>query len=251
MKHFNLFFLILFISISANSQTKISVNGGFLVGNSRWAQNGTKIGYNSLKPGFKLGLGFNVPVSFRVNLEPQINFVSKGVIISHPGGMIITGGGSFYSELLKQTMTIRTAEIPLNIYLNYKIANSKNLFFIGGGPVIGIGIDGIIKEKALVRTSIPTPMNQTVIAKKKIVFDGFKPSAIGRNTQDFHLNPFELGANITAGVEFKKQYIIKVMYNQTFSDIDPNENVSFRPNYFGFSFGLYLKKHKSLLKTHK
>lgn len=251
MKHLHLFNLILFLSLSANSQTKVSVNGGLVIGNARWAWYNSEIGYNSVKAGFKMGLSFRLPVSKKINFEPEVNFVSKGVIIAHPGDLVTSQGTSFYVRILTQTMTLNSFEVPLNLYFNYKFISSNILFFIGGGPVIGIGIDGVIKEKGIEQTNSPAIMARKFTARKKIVFDGLKPSTVASDNEDFHLSQFELGANVTAGVELRKKYIIKVMFNQTITDLDIHPNVSFRPNYFGFSFGYYLKRHKSLRKSNK
>lgn len=207
----------------AHAQTKFGANIGMLGSYSRienlFSSNANSPTKNGYKFGFKIG-GF---AEFKINKNwtavSGINFLYKGATYSYDSTM-----QNGRESLIKHIKTNYIETEPITVIYAPKVLKG---FFVGAGPVIGIGIGG--------KTKVRYP--GTLLAKdaspeKKIHFEG-KKHGTNLNDSIYSLRPLEIGAALTLGYEFKRSRIsVLLSFYQSFSNISSNDKGTYRNQYF-------------------
>lgn len=212
-----LVFLVIAFAITSqvNAQT-FSVKAGMNLSNVV-----VKESDSTLSNDYKSNIGFNfggtieIPIVNNFSIEPGIFVSTKG----------------FHEEISEDFFGIKySMKMNMNLYyidipLNGKYTYNMNSFKIYGllGPYLGVGITGTLKQES-------TAMNQTQTEEKTVVFDS--------KNEEFHLNRFEYGFQIGAGVELKS-FLFGISYNYGLGNISPNtdNNLTATHRILGFNVG--------------
>jgi hypothetical protein len=161
--------------------------------------------------GFTAGVFADVPMANNFAFQPAMNFVQKGTTDEQTSGGVTE----------KAKLNVNCIEIPLNFVYTSNSSNGK--FFIGAGPSITFHISG--------KASYDDGTNS------------ISASLHFGNGEDDALRGMDFGANILAGVVFKKGFLIAVNFNQGFSNLLPggNSDGKLTSHYFGLRLGYLLK----------
>ena len=162
---------------------------------------GTSLSTQS-KIGFTAGIIGDIPISKDFSFMPALNFVQKG--------------GKSKSESYGSTTNLNYIEIPLNFV--YRTPGQSGHLFIGAGPSFAYGISG--------KTKANFQMEQM---EEKVKF--------GSSIED-DFKPFEIGANILLGYQFKNGFNIAANYNTGLNNISPQEGLKGHNNYFGLRLAI-------------
>ena len=162
---------------------------------------GTSLSTQS-KIGFTAGIIGDIPISKDFSFMPALNFVQKG--------------GKSKSESFENTTNLNYIEIPLNFV--YRTPGQSGHLFIGAGPSFAYGISG--------KTKANFQMEQM---EEKVKF--------GSSIED-DFKPFEIGANILLGYQFKNGFNIAANYNTGLNNISPQEGLKGHNNYFGLRLAI-------------
>ena len=162
---------------------------------------GTSLSTQS-KIGFTAGIIGDIPISKDFSFMPALNFVQKG--------------GKSKSESYGSTTNLNYIEIPLNFV--YRTSGQSGHLFIGAGPSFAYGISG--------KTKANFQMEQM---EEKVKF--------GSSIED-DFKPFEIGANILLGYQFKNGFNIAANYNTGLNNISPQEGLKGHNNYFGLRLAI-------------
>ena len=203
--------LIIFIAVvsalnSYGQKTQFGFTGGATIANYKSKSDGNDESGKS-KIGFTLGMFANMAVGKNFVIQPGLNWVQKG-----SKDEVDMGG---FTE--KYQITTNHIEVPVNFI--YK----GNGFFIGAGPSFSFGVSGKVKWEAA-------------------GFNGEEKIHFG-NSDTSDIKPFDMGANVLTGYQFKSGFLIVANYNLGLSNLIPGsgaDNGSFKSRYFGIKLGYLL-----------
>lgn len=160
------------------------------------------------KIGFTAGVTGNIPMGRQLSFQPAINYVQKG--------------GKSKSDSYESSTRLNYIEIPLNVV--YQTQGASGHLFVGAGPSFSLGISGRTKDNDPIE-----PIDE------KIHF-GTKETDIAK--------PFEIGANVLLGYQFKNGFTIAANYNKGLNNISPDATTKDHNTYFGLRFGIMLSGKK-------
>lgn len=199
MKNYTLTITILLLSASLAGYAQkpsIGIQAGMSYANFTMSAEGNSES-GKYKPGFTAGIMIDKAIGKKLYFQPAINFVQKGF-------------NSKYSSDAK--VTFNYIELPLNFVYR---AKKESGFFIGGGPSIGMGING---------TSVYEG------EKEKIDFGG-----------EGNGNRFEIEANAIAGFRFANKIQVAASYNLGLTNLMDDSSVKMKNNYFALRVGYYFR----------
>lgn len=221
-------------SLGANAQAGFGIQAGGNLGNIQWedTEGGTTTEVNTTsKFGFLIGVLADVPLSTSLSFRPELNFIQKGAKLddtrTESGASIKTTG----------EVTLNFIELPLNLV--YNASAGMGSFFIGAGPSIGFGISGKYDQTSTL--TFPGFPTTTSSEKGDVKFDGKKAAEVPASDNDAHLKSLDFGVNALAGYKMANGVFLNVGYTLGLSNLDPNENSSFKTKGFtiklGYMFG--------------
>ncbi|HET9057919.1 MAG TPA: porin family protein [Chitinophagaceae bacterium] len=213
MKKLFLLLLLLTGFIVLNAQNiRFGVTAGASIASAKGKTEGVSITSDS-KVGFTGGVLVDIPLADQFAFQPGLNFLQKGSKFNiNILGVQIDG---------KETLNY--LELPLNFLFRTEAGSGK--FFVGLGPVLGLGLSGKGEDKS-------TFNGQTIEEKYDVEF--------GTDVNTDHYKPFEFSGNVLAGYEFGNGIFIAVNYNLGISNIavvDNTDNTTYRNRYFGIRLG--------------
>jgi hypothetical protein len=186
---------------------------GFVAGGTLgWMRNESETGIKNTSgtlPGFNAGVIGDLPVGNKFSIQPSLSFLQKGQSNSGDGGDL--------------TMRLNYLELPLNFI--YRAPGKDGHLVVGLGPTLSYGLSG----------------------KATFKISGQESSSdvhFGNSQEDF--KPFEMGANILAGYEWKHGFFMQLNYNMGFSNLFPsdpqfpNDPQYLKNSYVGLKIGYFL-----------
>jgi hypothetical protein len=205
------FSVLVFVTAGSAQKPTFGLNFGPTVSSFREKGEGETYTSGS-QVGFTAGVVADVPLSKSVSFQPALQFTQKG------GADKDNIAGYDW----KYAMTLNYIELPLNFL--YKTNSPKTRFFAGGGPSLAFGIGG--KEKIDVAGEH---------AEGDITF--------GSGDEDI-LKTLDLGANIVAGLEFKRGFTMALNYNLGLNNLENDEGYNFTNRYIGIRLGYLFNANK-------
>ena len=204
-----IFLLTVVISVSVHAQkSQFGITAGTAIANYK-AKLGSISFSTKSNTGFTAGVFANIAAGNSLVFQPALNWVQKGSKVDE--------SANGYVE--KSSLITSHIEMAANTLF------SSNGFFAGGGPTLSFGIAGTSKaESGGVKTS------------EKVKFG---------NSDNDDMKSFDLGANVLAGYQFKKGFLIAANYNIGLSNLapgsDPNKG-KLKSSYFGIRLGYVINK---------
>jgi hypothetical protein len=157
------------------------------------------------KVGFTAGVGFNLPISDKFSIQPELNFVQKGVRIE---STVIKHFLIDVTYSVNNRMTINYLELPVLAKVSF--GSNKN-FFLNAGPSIGIGLNGKSEITTTYTYTVNTePKSESSTALYKVKF-GKKPEEDDDNIKYLD-NQFDVGIQLGGGVLIAKKVMLDIRY---------------------------------------
>ncbi|MBP6023760.1 outer membrane beta-barrel protein [Ferruginibacter sp.] len=202
-----IFLLTAVISVSVYAQkSQVGITAGTAIANYK-AKLGSISFSTKSNTGFTAGVFANIAAGNSLVFQPALNWVQKGSKVDE--------SANGYVE--KSSLITSHIEMAANTLF------SSNGFFAGGGPTLSFGISGTSKaESGGTKTS------------EKVKFG---------NSDDDDMKSFDLGANLLAGYQFKKGFLIAANYNIGLSNLAPGSDPDkgkLKSSYFGIKLGYVL-----------
>jgi hypothetical protein len=203
-----------FLTAASAQKTSFGFNGGITMSSYK-TKSGDETFTSKLRTGFSLGFVTDIPLSKSVSLQPALQYTQKGGVET----------GTVDYQDYKQTTTFNYLDIPVNLI--YKTNSAHTKFYIGAGPSVAFGINGLTEYESGDKTST----------------DNIKFG----NGEDDDVKGLDLGANMLAGVLFKSGVSISMNYNMGFSNlvIGGNKDFSAHNRSWGLRVGYMLKGKKA------
>jgi Outer membrane protein beta-barrel domain len=189
---------------------------GFTAGGTlAWQRNENENGVmntSSTLLGFSVGVVGDIPVGSKFSFQPALSFLQKGQSNS--------------AEEFSASLRLNYLELPLNFI--YRAPGTNGHFIVGLGPTLSYGLSGTLS----------------------VTDNGVKSSGdvhFGNSQEDY--KPFEFGADILAGYEWKSGFFMQAVYNMGFSNLFPsdpqypNDPEYLKNSYVGLRFGYFLGRH--------
>lgn len=189
---------------------------GFTAGGTlAWQRNESETGVlntSGTLAGFSAGVVGDIPVGSKFSFQPALSFLQKGQSNSVEG--------------IDFSMRLNYLELPLNFI--YRAPGTNGHFIIGLGPTFSYGLSGTVT----------------------VTDNGVKSSGdvhFGNSQEDY--KPFEMGADILAGYEWKSGFFMQAVFNMGFSNLFPsdpqfpNDPEYLKNSYVGLKFGYFLGHH--------
>jgi len=220
-----LFIAVLFFVVTVDAQTGFGIQAGAIASTVDFSmdeEDRELYGNKKMLPGFKVGFFAEVPLTDNLYFNPELNYVYKG------GKYDNHIENEFGKGDITTKITTSYLELPLN--LMYKV-NGEHGFYVGAGPVVGMGLSGNGKITARGSDSEGNSIDDT--EKGKIIFDG-KENA---DDDDSHLKRIEMGLNAFAGYELQNGLRFQIQYRPNFTNLSPEKEGSYRNSYFGLTIG--------------
>lgn len=216
-----IFSALILAAITTQAQTKLGIQAGAIGSNFKIKADGDEQVKYRLTAGFRAGVFAEIPVSNNVFINPELNIVHKG---GKAFTDITNNAGSGRLEITAKTNYL---ELPVNLMYKVKGGNAQG-FYLGAGPVLGMGLGGEITTAASGTTSGGDPINES--ESISIKFDGKNTS-----DDDAHLKRLEWGANAFAGYQLNNGLSFQLQYRPNFTNVSVEDNVSYKNSYFGFN----------------
>lgn len=192
------------LMIFSNAQkSSFGVTGGATLASYKIDVMGVGVTSDS-RVGYSIGAFFSVPMGKSFCFQPGLSFLQKG--------------GTIKDDSYEDNLTLSYLELPLNFV--YYTSAGKRGFFCGAGPAAGWGLSG--KDK---------------------YSDGTSDDIHFGSSSDDDFKAFELSANILAGYQFKKGFMIAANYNfgltnTANNDPDyPDYDATYHNRYWGLRLG--------------
>jgi hypothetical protein len=188
---FTLLVIIIFIPLAKAQKTRFGVTGGVILSNYTTEHmmdfSGGKVSSDQ-KWGFSVGVTADFPLGKNFSFQPALQFLQKG--------------GS--ENIMGWTVSTRFNDLELPLNFLYRAPEKNGHFVVGAGPTLAYALSGseIGKSNGVTHT-------------EKITF----------GSGDTDMKPFEMGANILAGYEWKEGFFFQANYNIGITDLS-NVNIS-------------------------
>ena len=173
---------------------------------------------NALGQDFKLGAGIGVNVE--ILIAPNFYF-QPGLLFSNKGSKITQ---TVNTATVTSTSYITYIEMPLNLMFKPQFGSGHLL--IGLGPYIAYGIIGQVRNKPGTSEKIQ-----------------FKSTVTNADPDDNYLKPFDAGASMLIGYQFKTRFSVQLNVQRGFIGIEPtfddepDDKSSYKNMGFGVSIG--------------
>ena len=172
-----------------------------------------------MRPTFHAGVIADIPLCRAFSIQPGLFYAGKGYWKTHYSyGVRFPSAPQEHRGTVRTSVRLHTLEIPVNFL--YRVAIGRGWLFAGAGPFVSYALAGEIDNGA-----------HGLYAARDITF--------GRN--DGEMRRLEAGANITAGYEFRKSWLVGVNYNRALTDA-MNGRTHYRSTYFGLSLGYFINR---------
>jgi hypothetical protein len=185
--------------------------------------------------GFTAGLGYNVSVKalgkVMFSLQPEINYIQKGYIVSTAGEFQI--GEPIYKYSGQSEFTINYFEIP--VLAKFEFGGDKVKVGAFVGPSIGFGLGG--KYKTVFNIDKGEDGTETQEYKGDIVF--YRPEGEVDKTELDH--NIDFGIQAGASVTLLKYIQLDVRYGMGLTDVNHDDESKNRVIQFGVSVPITIK----------
>lgn len=211
MKKYVFFLLVLFYT--AGSEISAQVQWGIRAGgnlSSMLLEDEGEYIKTKLQPGFHIGGTADVFISDKFSLQPALLFTTKGFKLDDDGFADALYGVDYIKFMSYHI------DLPVNVVFKPQLGNGNLL--LGAGPYISYGLGGRWKAGA-----------DGMSVKGKLKFtndiadvDSF--STGGNNRTLPYMKPFDFGANILLGYEFRNNFYFQLNGQLGLVDVDPAYN---------------------------
>ncbi|WP_343669559.1 porin family protein [Chitinophaga sp.] len=204
---------------------KGQVSFGLNVGiNQSWMQYRDPAGHSAEdnKPLTRFNADFlvTVPLIGGLYVVPAVRYITKGA------NLTVGGDGEFTRRL-----EVRYLEIPVN--LTYKVPVSFGRLTVGVGPYTAYGLNGNNRMQVYDAGNVVSTTDYDVEFSSR-VNKGIYPGT--------RLNRWDVGAQVTAGVEFNNLLMVGIHYSRGIRNLDMSGNSTIRNNSIGLSLGILLNR---------
>ena len=170
----------------------------------------------SAKPGFTVGIGYNLPVGTVgkgvFSIQPELTFVQKGFKVKSSGEFY--DGEAIYDVNAEQKYTVNYLELPVLAKLEFGTGNAR--FFTYAGPSLGFGFGGKIKGDITFDDGFQS-ITEKIDGDIKF---GDAPQDSGEENDDVYLdNRLDVGVQLGAGVTLFNKVVIDVRYGLGLTDL--------------------------------
>ncbi len=184
MKKTLLLSMALCVMVYAQAQTIIP-RLGITMSNIAYAEDDGE----KAKMGLTLGAGFNFEVNEMLSVQPELNFIQKGV--------------KYDEDQFEQKVTLNYLEIPVLVKLTFGDATK---FFVNVGPSLGFGLSGKYKGE----DDGESFDGKIKFGKEPDNYDG---------DDEYLDNRMDIGFQLGAGVLLADKFIIDIRYGLGFSNL--------------------------------
>lgn len=224
-----LFFLLILNPVLLRAQTGFGLQAGLVAANMRQRSEQTNCAVGCDKGtriGFKAGAFANVSVTKNLSINAALNLIEKG------GKYRLNAASQIPPTVSNCVITLHFLEVPLDFL--YKLENGPSGFYVGVGPVFGIGLNG--KRVKTVETISATGSPSKTVNTNKVIFDGKNQTG-----DDLHFRKTEWGADIFVGYALLNGLRLQVQARPDFTNLYPdNTNGTYRNFYFGLTAGYFI-----------
>jgi len=221
------------------SQTQFGVQVSGLSASTKIEEDGVSYPGKKNLIGYKIGGIAKIGLTETFAFMPELNFISSGGKFSYSETQSIAG---YYMTTNNEiSMKPTFLEIPLN-FAYHKVLSNDNSFFVGLGPVLSLGMGGKYTVDNSSTTNIPGSTSMSSSTSGNFKFDG-KDNATATD-DNFHLKALDFGGNVFVGYKLANGFFVKASYKIGFSNLMPDDNSSYKVNYFGFGVGYFFGSRK-------
>ncbi|MFZ6010204.1 MAG: porin family protein [Bacteroidota bacterium] len=190
--------------------------------------------------GFNAGVGLQYDFNETFSIQPELQFIQKGVRHVNESIMDIPAGRYLYREDTK--ITIHYLELPVLAKISWGSGNTK--FFVNAGPSIGIGLGGRMKVEVF---STDPFTSFTYKFESKVKFDDDAPRFDDSLNYD---NRLDFGLQFGGGVVIAKSIVIDIRYGLGVSKANDkqewieNDDAKCKNRVFQFTVGMPISLKK-------
>ena len=163
--------------------------------------------------GFTVGVGYELPLTGIIMLQPEINFIQKGYKTE------FSETTSAYEQTNSHQIKLNYIEIPIQAKIKLGVKATK--FYFSAGPSIGFALSGKYKNEGTVDYFDSTPTNNYE-NETDVKFEAVKPVV-----EDYGLyyipHRIDVGVQFGAGVELFGKVIVDVRYGLGLTELYGDE----------------------------
>lgn len=186
MKKLLLLAIVAFLGTSAFAQSSFNVKAGLNLGN--WIGDDVPDN-NKVKPGFKVGVGYEYQFNDLISLQPSLMFSTKGT--KYTNSVTLPTLGSIDSKVTVNQMYL---ELPIFVGFRFNVGGNTNLV-LSVGPYLAYGVGGKTKAKVSTDIDIPSEDLNTIEGSHDTFGD------------DFIEQRFDAGIGAAVAVEFGRFFV--------------------------------------------
>lgn len=176
MKIKNLFIVLCLINLSSKAQVTFGINAGANMGNLVTKLDGKKDEGIKSSIGYIISADINVPVNEKLIFQTGLQYESIHNKVNTNNTS--SGGGFTVKRTFDAKAHIGFINIPAKLF--YKLPAGNGSILIGGGPFIGIGINGRSKSTDITETTIGASTTRSVYDYNEKVRFGNSDTTIKR-----------------------------------------------------------------------
>ncbi|MGN7785504.1 porin family protein [Niabella sp. 22666] len=173
---------------------------------------GTKADF-TLNPGFHVGATVDIAIADQFAVQPGLLFTQKG----------------YQSEVITPTVTTASTitshhiEVPVNVIFKPELGEGKLL--LGAGPYVAYGVGGRFIRTRKDWLKPVEDADPIIVTTKENIRLQFLEDINDRETNKIYLSkPFDYGANLVAGYEFKDKYSAQLNAQLGLANLEPTAN---------------------------
>ena len=223
-------------SFVGQAQSKFGIHAGAISADMKETYDGESEVDLKSRVSFRAGVHASFPVSSKISIMPQLNYLSKGSRIDESESTDIFGFP--YSITVTGHYKLNYLELPVHFVYNQPMAKG-NSFFIGIGPSFSYGLSGEAKASVIEND------NGTIYEESNTVDIKFDGQDNATSTDNYgHYKAFEFGLSMIAGYHFTPNFFVNLNFNQGLSNINPDkiEKGETKTMYVGLGIGYYFSK---------
>lgn len=199
------------ISTLAFSQAKFGIQGGLVLCNGTYDYADPSMPSSNYsfdgksQPGATVGAVMSLSIDDFLAFRPELNVTYKNTKFSESGAY----------------MKFHTLYIDVPVNMVYQLRTTAGTVFMGGGPNLGIGTWGEVKDSEGDITDIK--------------FDG---KTLDKVTDDkYHLRAIDFGVGLVGGITLSNGMYVNAGYVFGLSNIDPDEGLTLKTNELNVKLG--------------
>lgn len=169
------------------------------------------------KIGYTFGIGYNIPVNDLFSIQPELNYVQKGLKRD------FDEEGPYYELSQKSSLTVNYLELPVLVKMTF---GTETKFYLNAGPSIAMGLGG--RDKSKIDYTLEPQGDDPLVGTGHIETTGkvkFGKMPDGYEGEDRYFeNRFDIGAQFGGGAIINDKIMIDLRYGLGFSNLYGNDD---------------------------